>query len=94
VAGLGDKYLASKGATTYIYTSTGGNDIVDDSGPATLMIKDIKLDYLSLAHNLRKPCLSLDAQHAGRSGRSRGTRFHEPLRTKMVCVAQLASQAE
>ncbi len=42
-AGLGDKYLAGEGgADTYIYTSAGGNDVVDDGGSqSTLLMQDI-----------------------------------------------------
>jgi hypothetical protein len=33
IAGLGDKYLNGEGgADTYIYSSSGGNDIIEDGG--------------------------------------------------------------
>ena len=35
VAGLGDQYLAGEGGTnTYVYSSAGGNDVIDDGGSA------------------------------------------------------------
>jgi hypothetical protein len=51
VAGLGDKYLnGESGANTYIYSSAGGNDIVDDQGQgASVVFSDIASTGMSLA---------------------------------------------
>src|SRR5262249_48052784 len=39
VAGLGNKYLAGEGGSdTYIYTSAGGNYIIDDGGSAPPLV--------------------------------------------------------
>ncbi|MGY3590313.1 Ca2+-binding RTX toxin-like protein [Bradyrhizobium sp. USDA 4341] len=53
VAGLGDKYLNGKdGADTYIYTSAGGNDVVDDNNGGTLVMSDIASTGVTLSRNL------------------------------------------
>jgi Ca2+-binding RTX toxin-like protein len=50
VAGLGDRYLEGRGGgDTYIYTSAGGNDVVDDGGPATLVMQDIASTGVTLS---------------------------------------------
>ncbi len=51
VAGLGDKYLAGEGgADAYIYTSAGGNDVVDDGGSSSnLVMQDIASTDISVS---------------------------------------------
>uniref|UniRef100_UPI00291651FB calcium-binding protein n=1 Tax=unclassified Bradyrhizobium TaxID=2631580 RepID=UPI00291651FB len=49
VAGLGDKYLNGfSGNDTYIYTSAGGNDVVDDDS-GTLVMQDIASTGVTLS---------------------------------------------
>jgi Ca2+-binding RTX toxin-like protein len=49
VAGLGDKYLrGDSGNDTYIYTSAGGNDVVDDDS-GTLVMQDIASTGVTLS---------------------------------------------
>ncbi|WP_236000001.1 calcium-binding protein [Bradyrhizobium uaiense] len=51
IAGLGDKYLNGKdGTDTFIYTSAGGNDVVDDNG-GTLGMQDIASSGVTLSRN-------------------------------------------
>ncbi len=52
VAGPGDKYLQGQGgANTYVYSSAGGNDVVDDEGHAvsTLQFSDIASTGVTLS---------------------------------------------
>jgi hypothetical protein len=56
VAGLGDKTLVGGGgANTYVYTSAGGNDVIDDTGSlfggvSTLDLSDINSTDVTLSH--------------------------------------------
>src|SRR6185295_1729311 len=51
VAGLGDKYLAGEGGfDTYVYTSAGGNDVIDDGGSQSrLVMQDIASTAVTIA---------------------------------------------
>jgi Ca2+-binding RTX toxin-like protein len=51
VAGAGDKYLNGEGGTdTYVYSSAGGNDVIDDGGSlSTLVLSDIASTDVTLS---------------------------------------------
>jgi Ca2+-binding RTX toxin-like protein len=67
VAGLGDKYLNGKdGFDTYIYTSAGGNDIVDDNGGA-LVLQDIASTGVTLSRNAGNDDVMLAVTSTGKT---------------------------
>src|SRR5207302_1390454 len=51
VAGLGDKYLnGDGGADTYVYSSAGGNDVIDDGGNRSrIVFSDINAAGVTLS---------------------------------------------
>lgn len=67
VAGLGDKYLNGQGgADTYIYTSAGGNDVIDDDS-GTLVMQDIASTDVTLSRNLDSWDLMLTVTSTGKT---------------------------
>ncbi|WP_420970809.1 calcium-binding protein [Bradyrhizobium sp. B120] len=67
VAGLGDKYLNGKdGVDTYVYTSAGGNDVVDDNG-GTLVMQDLASAGVTLSRNLDSWDLVLTVTSTGKT---------------------------
>ncbi|WP_342722668.1 calcium-binding protein [Bradyrhizobium sp. B097] len=67
VAGLGDKYLNGKDrADTYVYTSAGGNDVVDDNG-GTLVMQDIASPGVTLSRTLDSWDLVLTVTTTGKT---------------------------
>ncbi|HEX4409019.1 MAG TPA: calcium-binding protein [Xanthobacteraceae bacterium] len=53
IAGLGDKYMNGEGGSdTYVYSSTGGNDIVNDPGSSSqLILTDIDASDVGLSRD-------------------------------------------
>ncbi len=51
IAGVGDKYLTGLAGDTFIYTSAGGNDVVDDGNGGTLLMQDITSTGVTLSRN-------------------------------------------
>jgi Ca2+-binding RTX toxin-like protein len=66
-AGLGDRYLQGReGLDTYIYTSAGGNDVIDDDS-GTLVMQDINSTGVSLSRQSDSSDLVLTVTATGKT---------------------------
>ncbi|WP_316213795.1 calcium-binding protein, partial [Bradyrhizobium sp. SZCCHNR2034] len=67
VAGLGDKYLSGlTGNDTYVYTSAGGNDVIED-GSGTLVMQDIASTGVTLSRSGSSGALVLKVTSTGKT---------------------------
>uniref|UniRef100_UPI0028E72CC0 calcium-binding protein n=1 Tax=Bradyrhizobium sp. SZCCHNS2005 TaxID=3057303 RepID=UPI0028E72CC0 len=67
VAGLGDKYLNGlNGNDTYVYTSAGGNDVIED-GNGTLVMQDIASTGVTLSRSGGSGALVLKVTSTGKT---------------------------